>query len=107
MQPDSSSSRLAVASSHDSGASGCTKSKVVKCKFEDQEARDTERVPDADTAADAAAATPAIQPDGGAAAASGGEKPPPAPSPGGKSLGGGSKGSAGAFSNKKAAKAHG
>ena len=37
-------------------ASGCTKSKVVKRKFEDQE--DTERAPDADTA-DAAAATPA------------------------------------------------
>jgi hypothetical protein len=50
-------------------ASGCTKAKIVKRKFEDQE--DTERVPDAD-AADAAAATPAIPPDGGTAATSGG-----------------------------------
>jgi hypothetical protein len=86
------------------GASGCTKSDVVKRKFEDQE--DTERAPDADTA-DSTAATAATPPDAGAAAAFGGEEPPPASSPGGKSLGGGSKGRAGEVSNKDAAKAQG
>jgi hypothetical protein len=86
------------------GASGCTKSKVVKRKFKDQE--DTELALDADTA-DTAAATPATLLDAGAAAASGREEPPPAPSPGGKSLGGGSKGRAGVVSNRKAAKAQG
>ena len=67
------------------GASGCTKAKVVKRKFEDQE----DTVADADADADAAntggAATPAT-PEGEEAAevASGGEGPPPAPSPAGK-----------------------
>jgi hypothetical protein len=62
-------------------ASGCTKSKIIERKFEDQE--DTERAADSDAdAADAAATTPATPPDGGAAAASGGEEPLPAPSPG-------------------------
>ena len=82
-------------------------SKVVKRKFEDQV--DTECALDADTADAAAAtpATPATSPDASAAAASGGEEPPQVPSPGGKSLAGGSKGRAGAVSNKKAAKAQG
>ncbi len=86
------------------GSSSCAKSKVVKRKFEDQE--DTKRAQDADTA-DAAAATPATLPDAGTAAAFGGEEPSPVPSPGGKSLGWGNKGRAGAVSNKKAAKAQG
>ncbi len=73
-----------------------TKSKVVKCKFEDQD--NTGNMQDnsaanATDAADAAATTPATPPDGGAAAASGGEDPPPAPSPAGKE--GSSKGQAG------------
>ncbi len=64
-------------------ASGCTKSKIIKRKFEDQE--DTERAADSDAdAADAAATTAATPLDGCAAAASGGEEPPLAPSPGAK-----------------------
>jgi hypothetical protein len=76
-------------------ASGCTKSKVVKRKFEDRTCADADA---AAAAADAAAdddddANPATPPDGGAAAASCGEEPPPTPSPGGRS--GGGKGRAG------------
>ncbi len=82
------------------GASGCTKSKVVKRKFEDQE--DIERAPNAAAAATTTPATPATLPDGGAEAASGGEEPPPAHSPGGKSRG--NKGLAGG-GGKKASKA--
>ncbi len=78
------------------GASGCTKSKVVKRKFEDQDdtgnAQDNSAT-DATDAADAAATIPATPPDGGAAATSCGEDPPPAPSPAGK--GGSSRGQAG------------
>ena len=58
-------------------ASSCTKSKVVRRKFEDQE----------DTVADAAKTADAdATPEGEEAAegASGGEEPPPAPSPAGK-----------------------
>ena len=58
-------------------ASGCTKSKVVKRKFEDQE----------DTVADAAKTSDAdATPEGEEVAegASGREEPPPAPSPAGK-----------------------
>jgi hypothetical protein len=53
-------------------ASGCTKSKVVKRKFEDQD-----NIPAPATAAD----PPASPPDG---RTSSGEEPPPAPSPAGK-----------------------
>ena len=66
-------------------ASNCTKSKVVKRKFEDQDDSDTGLTPDADTAyastaaraaaGAAGAATPATPPDGGAE-----------PHPAGKSL---------------------
>jgi hypothetical protein len=74
-------------------ASGCTKPKVVKRKFEDQDdadanAADVNAAADADAAdADANAATPSTPgpPVGGAAPAPGGEGLPPAPSPGGKS----------------------
>ena len=63
------------------GASGCTKAKVVKRKFEDQE--DTDAAAAAD-AADAAATPATPEGEGAAEAASCGEEPSPAPSPGGK-----------------------
>jgi hypothetical protein len=65
------------------GASGCTKAKVVKRKFEDHWQEDT--VADADADAANTAAT-AATPEGEEATegASGGEEPPPAPSPAGK-----------------------
>ncbi len=54
--------------------------KVVKCKFKDQE--DTGATPDEDSTADAAAnaVTPATLPHRGAAAAAGRVEPPQAPS---------------------------
>ena len=76
-------------------ASGCTKSKVIKRKFEDQD-----NIADAgadagggggDAAVDAVDADAAIEhatPPHGDAAAPGGEEPPPASSPGAKSGGG-------------------
>ncbi len=56
--------------------SSCTKPKVVKHKFEDQDNAEAAAA-DADAnATDANAATPATQLDGGAEAAPGGEGPP-------------------------------
>ena len=71
-------------------ASGCTKSKVVKRKFEDQDnipapapapAPDPATAPDNAPAPATAADPPASPPDG---RTSSGEEPPPAPSPAGK-----------------------
>ena len=86
-------------------ASGCTKSWVVKRKFEDRTcARRLPRRPHRQGLADANAATPATPPDGSAAAAPDGEGPPPAPSPGGKG-GGGKAGKAGGGGKKAFGKA--
>ena len=63
-------------------ASGCTKSKVIKRKFEDQD-----NIADAEAAPD-----PRTPPVGEAAPAPSGEEPPPASSPGGKSGGGKGRG---------------
>ena len=79
-------------------ASGCTKSKVVKRKFEDQDDADADADADAAAAVAAAAAeappaeappaTPATPPDGAAAGnAPGGEEPPAAPSQSGAGRG--------------------
>ena len=77
-------------------ASGCTKSKVVKRKFEDQDDADTDADADAVFAVAAAAAeapaaappaTPATPPEGAAANAPGGEEPPAAPSQSGAGKG--------------------
>ncbi len=77
-------------------ASGCTKSKVVKCKFEDQtcarvDANAADAAADADDDDDDATASPATSPGGGVAAPPGGEGPASAPSPGcaGAGAGGG------------------
>jgi hypothetical protein len=68
-------------------ASGCTKSKVVKRKFEDQDDADAAAAVAA-AAAEAPPAPPATPPDGAAAAnAPGGEEPPAAPSQSGAGRG--------------------
>jgi hypothetical protein len=73
-------------------ASGCTKSKVVKRKFEDQDDADAAAAVAAAAAeappAEAPPATPATPPDGAAAGnAPGGEEPPAAPSQSGAGRG--------------------
>ena len=76
-------------------ASGCTKSKVVKRKFEDEDNNADADTADAAPDAAAAAPDPATPPDGAAASAPGGEEPPQAPSPAGKSGAGKGRGTGG------------
>jgi hypothetical protein len=68
-------------------ASGCTKSKVVKRKFEDQDDAAAVAAAAAEAPAAATPATPATPPEGAAANAPGGEEPPATPSQSGAGKG--------------------